>query len=624
VNGRGKRILVLHRSGDETCLRPTVLHHLRSFRQSPRRHQVVYYDIKHGAPARLGRFPFDAVLLHYTLLALRWHQFAWLRRELAWLADVPWFKIAVPQDEYDHHAVLDEWLDELGVQCIFTCFDGRQRAVLYPKMHAKAAFVQCLTGYIDDAMANRCEALIRPLDQRPLDVVYRGSRLPYWYGAFGQVKHLISLHAQRAAQQLGLRHDISTRPEDVLLGDDWFRFLASGRATIGCESGVSAVDPRGEVRRQANALLRDKPDLSFAEFSERLPRGWDGYSWRALGPRHLEAVMTRTAQVLVEGEYSGVLVPYRHYIPVKADFSNLSEALEQVRDTRRLSQLTACAYEEVFLSRRYHASALAELLDQALDQAQARGQLPDRRGWVSPFALTRVGVQSVALAGRARLRLHSHWQAMRMACTEQARRVREGRPLQLHWSNPVGRVLKTAALVKAYLCQEPLRAFVRACLAERRQGRAITLQTFLRDAMRWKLLLDLARGAQLGHLDIRLQFEPAAGLLSLVVRPPQPVEFDSPRDAGRVETFWHQVGEALRDQRVRFLVWDHSALGMVLSKTRGFLEVQYAIGIDGKYRFQTLLDLVPRHPDVVLRLLRAIAPQGEVVAGPAIPQGRCA
>ena len=38
-----------------------------------------------------------------------------------------------------------------------------------------------------------------------------------------------------------------------------------------------------------------------------MPRGWDSYAFFAISPRHLEAVITKTAQVLVEGRYSGVL-----------------------------------------------------------------------------------------------------------------------------------------------------------------------------------------------------------------------------------------------------------------------------------------------------------------------------
>ena len=51
----------------------------------------------------------------------------------------------------------------------------------------------------------------------------------------------------------------------------------------------------------------------------------------AISPRHLEACATRTCQVLVEGEYSGVLRPGEHYIPVRKDLSNLDDVLEHDR-----------------------------------------------------------------------------------------------------------------------------------------------------------------------------------------------------------------------------------------------------------------------------------------------------
>ena len=56
-------------------------------------------------------------------------------------------------------------------------------------------------------------------------------------------------------------------------------------------------------------------------WTRRCRAGWDSYAFFAISPRHLEAVVTKTAQVLVEGSYSGVLEPERHYIPVRRDFS---------------------------------------------------------------------------------------------------------------------------------------------------------------------------------------------------------------------------------------------------------------------------------------------------------------
>ena len=125
-----------------------------------------------------------------------------------------------------------------------------------------------------------------------------------------------------------------------------------------------------------------------------MPQGWDSYAFFAISPRHLEAVITKTAQVLVEGRYSGVLEPERHYIPVRRDFSNLDEALERLRDVEAVEAMTERAYRDVYLSGRNNLSVLA-------DQLSRRGAAPAKRTGVAlPFALATATVPARSCTDR--------------------------------------------------------------------------------------------------------------------------------------------------------------------------------------------------------------------------------
>ena len=84
----------------------------------------------------------------------------------------------------------------------------------------------------------------------------------------------------------------------------------------------------------------------------------------------------------MEGRYSGVLEPERHYIPVRRDFSNLDEALERLRDVEAVEAMTERAYEEVYLSGRNNLGVLA-------DQLRAEAEAPTTTGVALPFALAR-------------------------------------------------------------------------------------------------------------------------------------------------------------------------------------------------------------------------------------------
>ena len=62
-----------------------------------------------------------------------------------------------------------------------------------------------LTGYIDESCAPpSCAGRMVPHAERPFDIVYRATKLPYWFGSHGQLKHRIAEAVQRARRQLAL------------------------------------------------------------------------------------------------------------------------------------------------------------------------------------------------------------------------------------------------------------------------------------------------------------------------------------------------------------------------------------------------------------------------------------
>ena len=358
------RVLVLYVTPGRRFERLTTLHHLDALTGLDGPVEVLSFNAVRGAPGWLRRLRFDAVVLHTTLLCQRWTPtFETWKRGIEWLADLPAVKIAFPQDEYDFAHVLDEWLDELGVSVVCTVLDDRHRSELYPRLSGRASFYEVLTGYIDEDSAQDLRRRIVPSSERTPDLVYRATKLPYWYGSHGQSKHLIGRAAVARASRHGLSYDISTRPGDMILGDAWLDFLAAGRATIGTESGSSVLDPRGEIQARVRGLLAENPGLSFDQLSHQMPAGWDDYRFFAISPRHLEAIATKTAQILVRGRYSGVLEADRHYIPVEPDFSNLDDALEQLRDPGLAEQIAEQAYEDVYQSGLRSSRQLTETLN---------------------------------------------------------------------------------------------------------------------------------------------------------------------------------------------------------------------------------------------------------------------
>jgi hypothetical protein len=371
------RVLVLYRS--KTPLASATARHVRALERSGSRHEVTYYNAVHRTPEWLRFLRFDAVVLHATWLGMcsspTFPLWKWSAR---WLADVERPKLALPQEEFDGAEVLDEWLYELGVTDVFSVFDEGRRAVLYPLMRDRARFHRCLACYVDEETAARLAGRQTPARDRPLGLVYRAKRLPFRFGSHGQLPRVLGEAVRARAEARGLACDISTRAEDTIR-TGWFEFLMSGRATIGCESGSSALDRRGEIRAAIDALLAEDPELSFEAVRTRLPPGWDDHAFFTVDARHLEAAMTGTAQILVEGGYDGILEPERHYLSVRRDLSNLDEVLERATDAHLLEHLAESAHADLVASGRYGYRRFAEQLEAALPMRAAASSRLRRR-----------------------------------------------------------------------------------------------------------------------------------------------------------------------------------------------------------------------------------------------------
>jgi hypothetical protein len=364
-----RRVLVLYQHTAPGPMRSALRQKVRVLEASATRHEIVYWNAGYSVPRSIRRLSVDAVILDNTLLvARRAPEFAARRPTFDWLADVGALKIAFPQDEYSHAHVLDDWLADLGVDVVFSVFGPEHRELLYPRLGAKARFEKCLTGYVDEVDVTRHAAVVLPHDRRELDLAYRAQALTPRFGRLGQFKHSVADAVAPGARAADLRVDVSTDPRDAVLGDRWFPFVASARAVLGSESGASAIDRRGELAAAERSMLAEQPGLAFAEFDAAMPSGWDGQLPGSVGPRHLEAAAARTCQVLVEGDYDGVLDPEVHYLPVRPDGSDAGAVVERLADHKLVEDTATRAYADLVLSGRYGYAALAAQLERVLGE----------------------------------------------------------------------------------------------------------------------------------------------------------------------------------------------------------------------------------------------------------------
>ena len=161
-------------------------------------------------------------------------------------------------------------------------------------------------------------------------------------------KWTIGERFQEQAGRFGLSCDISSDESTRLYGDHWIAFLAGTKAVLGTESGASVCDFTGTIRARVDAVTDREPGISFEAVRDRLLRDSDGQVViHVISPRIFEAAALKTLMINYPGEYSGRLIPWRHYVPLEKDHSNIEDVVRVVQDPDRAQQIIDAAYQEV-------------------------------------------------------------------------------------------------------------------------------------------------------------------------------------------------------------------------------------------------------------------------------------
>ncbi len=387
-------------------------------------YRCIYVNVAFGIPWNLlRRVRIAAVIYHTFFLGARWtpdifKKKAGLCEPLATLA-VP--KIAIPQDEFIHTDMLAEFLAKQQVTHLLTCAEEPDWRKIYGRHldFSRVTVKTVLTGYIDEATQRRVEALKRNGKARRVDIGYRAWKVAYWLGEHSQRKIGVADVIGGAARRRDLVVDCSLRPQDTLLGDDWFRFLLDCRATIGVEGGASVLDRDGSVKKAVEAYVKDHPAASFQETREACFPNRDGeFGLACLSPRHLEACLTETCQILIEGRYNGILRPWEHYIPVRKDYADVEKALDAFADHELVSRLVHKARADVVESGKWSYRAFvrdceADILDGA--------------------ALPTMNLRTWLFYGYFRLRDWLHWRVIQMQIAVEIREPVKPWPVRMLW-----------------------------------------------------------------------------------------------------------------------------------------------------------------------------------------------
>jgi hypothetical protein len=274
------------------------------------------------------------------------------------------------QDEYRFvNATLDA-LEACGVDLVFTCLGPAEAERIYGKID-RLRIQQVLTGYVPQWLTHYPPV---PLSARRTMVGYRGRTYPAWHGEQGREKIRIGKLFKRDAKRFGISTDIAWSERSRLYGRGWVNFIRHCQAVLAVESGASVFDFDGAVaaRSESFAALVERPHPipalarkpSYEMLRDRFFAGReDQIDIAQISPRVFEAIALRTLIIAYPGRYSGVLEPWRHYVPLDKDHGNMAQVAAVLRDPERVAEIITNAYAEIALNPAYGYGTMIDLFD---------------------------------------------------------------------------------------------------------------------------------------------------------------------------------------------------------------------------------------------------------------------
>ena len=343
----------------------TVLDHIDSIVEHSG-HKVFLLSMLGDLPDSLDLIRFDGIIIHYSLIISNDNYLSPAAR--ARIREYDGLKAVFIQDEYRWVHRTCEALEYLGAHVLFTCVPNEEIEKVYPSSRLPGLRkVNVLTGYVPEALLSRP---LVPYSNRKIDVGYRARRLSAFYGELAREKWLIGERFGADAPRYGLICDLSSKEHERLYGEAWIEFVSSCKAMLGVESGASVFDFTGKIQRDVEAYERRCPSAGFEEIRDRFFPGLDGLiKLNQISPRCFEAAALGTLMILYEGEYSGVLIPWKHYVPLKKDHSNMGAVVAALRDEATWTHITQAAHGEIACGKTWSYSTFGRRVGAVLAEA---------------------------------------------------------------------------------------------------------------------------------------------------------------------------------------------------------------------------------------------------------------
>jgi hypothetical protein len=307
---------------------------------------------------------FDVIIIHYY--GQIYKNFS--KKFLKLLKKYEGLKVFFAQDEYDLIYMNREKYKKAKVDILYSAssVSPEVKEALYPKKEFPyMKVIPYLTGYVSEVCMND----VVPIKERKTHIFYRGNTVGMAYGKVGYEKIEIGRRMKDLLKSTAFNQDIETCITKQIYGKEYLLRMKGAKATLITESGSSVIDWKFQERIKVIEEIKKDPDLPFDYFLKKFPDLYreDGkYVINVIPPKAFEAIMCKTAIIGYEGEYSGILKPNIHYIPLRKDWGNIESVLGKLKDNLFLQKMVDFAFEDIVSSKKYSYEKFIEEFDKKI------------------------------------------------------------------------------------------------------------------------------------------------------------------------------------------------------------------------------------------------------------------
>lgn len=583
-----RRLSILLLCDDDRGHANTILDHVSAFVDYSRHeiHLLNPRGLERMGALRLEQF--DVVIIHYSLCVLYETYLPRVMKEA--LRRFTGLKVQFIQDDYRWVDGICAVMRDIGIDVLFTLVPPAEISRIWDENRLPGVLkVTTLAGYVPERLVG---LMTPPVEARPIDIGYRGRMLPFWLGRIAQEKAWIAQGVLARSAQHGLRCDIAWREEDRVYGKTWDEFLSSCKATLGTESGATIADFDGSIEAEVRAYLNRKPEADFEEIFDRILHKYEGnVRMNVISPKIFESIALHTTLILFPGDYSGILSPWVHYIPLEKDYSNMAEVAAKLRDGEFLREMTTRAYDDIVASGRYSYRTFIGQFDDLVDSWPKVGHVAAER---------RQGAGARAAARGTRAERH-----VRIRVTLACRCLEDYRPSRLQ--GRIGTFLseimagshgEALLVLRALGGSAPLRRVVLSYLRGGQRRTTVSLKGLLKEVLLWRAL-QIAyreRPSVRRPFRVRADVKLEEGEVSFTSVPTDPSQDEFDGSAATLtqspDDRWSEICNALIDGRLKRVLWDHSPIGVYISCRVGpLVSIGVGVGDRGQRIFTNMIEL---------------------------------